>query len=83
MEHDDMESALKEYDSALNMFPNNLEMKFWTAVTLANNEKIEEASKIFKDIFNKDKNWRILAERLPKSELLTLSDDDLKRILSL
>ena len=83
MEHDDMESALKEYDSALNMFPNNLEMKFWTAVTIANNEKIEEASKIFKDIFNKDKNWRILAERLPKSELLTLSDDDLKRILSL
>ena len=83
MEHDDMESALKEYDSALNMFPNNLEMKFWTAVTLANNEKIEEASEIFKEVFNKDNNWRILAERLPKSELLTLSDDDLKRILSL
>ena len=83
MEHDDMESALKEYDSALNMFPNNLEMKFWTAVTLANNEKIEEASKIFKEVFNKDNNWRILAERLPKSELLTLSDDDLKKILSL
>ena len=83
MEHDDMESALKEYDSALNMFPNNLEMKFWTAVTWANNEKIEEASKIFKEVFNKDNNWRILAERLPKSELLTLSDDELKRILSL
>ncbi|MHA1472720.1 MAG: DUF1028 domain-containing protein [Promethearchaeota archaeon] len=83
MEHDDMESALKEYDSALNMFPNNLEMKFWTAVTLANNEKIEEAAKIFKEVFNKDNNWRTLAERLPKSELLTLSDDDLKKILSL
>ncbi len=83
MEHDDMESALKEYDSALIMFPNNLEMKFWTAVTLANNEKIEEASKVFKEVFNKDNNWRTLAERLPKSELLTLSDDDLKKILSL
>ena len=83
MEHDDMESALKEYDSALTMFPNDLEMKFWTAVTLANNEKIEEAAKIFKEVFNKDNNWRILTERLPKSELLTLSDEDLKRILSL
>ena len=83
MEHDDMAMALKEYDSALNMFPNNLEMKFWTAVTLANNQKIKEASKIFKEVFNKDNNWRLLAERLPKSELLTVSKDDLKKILSL
>ena len=83
MEHDDMGIALKEYDSALNMFPNNLEMKFWTAVTLANNQKIKEASKFFKKVFDKDNNWRLLAERLPKSELLTVSKDDLKTILSL
>ena len=83
MEHDDMESALNQYDSALNMFPNNLEMKFWTAVTLANNEKIKEACEIFKQVFNKDNNWRLLAERLPESELLTVSKDDLKKILSL
>ncbi len=83
MEHDDMESALKEYDSALKMFPNNLEMKFWTAVTLINNQKIKEASKIFKEVFNKDNNWRLLAERLPESDLLTVSKDDLKKILSL
>ncbi len=82
MEHDDMKSALKEYDSALKMFPNNLEMKFWAAVTLANNQKIEEASKIFKEVFNKDHNWRLLAERLPKSDLLTVSKEDLKKILS-
>jgi len=83
MEHHDMETALKEYDSALNMFPNNLEMKFWTAVTLANNQKIKEASKFFKKVFDKDNNWRLLAERLPESELLTVSKDDLKTILSL
>jgi len=82
MEHDDMKSALKEYDFALKMFPNNLEMKFWAAVTLANNQKIEEASKIFKEVFNKDHNWRLLAERLPKSDLLTVSKEDLKKILS-
>ena len=83
MEHDDMKSSLNEYDSALNMFPDNMEMKFWVAVTLSNNKKIEEASKIFKEVFHKNNNWRILAERLPKSELLTVSKDDLKKILSL
>ena len=41
MEHNDMKTALNEYDSALNLFPDNLEMKFWTAVTLANNQKME------------------------------------------
>jgi uncharacterized Ntn-hydrolase superfamily protein len=83
MEHHDMKAALKEYDSALNIIPNNLEMKFWTAVTLANNQKIKEASKFFKKVFDKDNNWRLLAERLPESDLLTVSKDDLKKILSL
>jgi len=83
MEHDDMESALKEYDSALNMFPDNLEMKFWTAVTLVNNQKIKEASIIFKKVFDKDNNWRLLAERLPESDLLTVSKEDMENILSL
>jgi uncharacterized Ntn-hydrolase superfamily protein len=83
MEHHDMKAALKEYDSALNIIPNNLEMKFWTAVTLANNQKIKEALKFFKKVFDKDNNWRLLAERLPESDLLTVSKDDLKKILSL
>jgi uncharacterized Ntn-hydrolase superfamily protein len=83
MEHHNMKAALKEYDSALNITPNNLEMKFWTAVTLANNQKIKEASKFFKKVFDKDNNWRLLAERLPESDLLTVSKDDLKKILSL
>ena len=83
IEHNDMETALKEYDSALKMFPENLEMQFWTAISLANNQKIEEASKIFKKVFNKDNNWRLLAERLPESDLLTVSKEDLKKILSL
>jgi len=83
MEHSDMETALKEYDTALEMFPQNLEMKFWTAVTLANNQKISEALKLFKEAFEKDENWRLLAERLPKSDLLNVTDEELNKILDL
>jgi uncharacterized Ntn-hydrolase superfamily protein len=83
IEHNDMENALKEYDSALNMFPENLEMKFWTAVSLANKQKLKEASQLFKTIFTKDNNWRLLAERLPKSGLLNLTKKELEDILSL
>jgi len=83
MEHSDMETALNEYDSALEMFPKNLEMKFWTAVTLANNQMITKALELFKEVFDYDKNWRTLAERLPKSDLLDVSKEELEKILSL
>ena len=83
MEHSDMKTALNEYDTALNLFPKNLEMKFWTAVTLANNQKIEKALELFKVVFDTDNNWRLLAERLPKSDLLSVSEEDLKKILAI
>jgi hypothetical protein len=78
-----MKIALKEYDAALNLFPKNLEMKFWTAVTLANNQKTKKALELFKEVFDVDNNWRLLAERLPKSELLTVSKELLEKILTL
>ena len=83
IEHNDMEKALNEYDSALNLFPENLEMKFWTAVSLANNQKLKEASELFKTIFIKDNNWRLLTKRLPESGLLNLNKKELEDILSL
>jgi len=83
IEHSDMENALKEYDSALNLFPENLEMKFWTAVSLANNQKLKEASELFKTIFTIDNNWRLLTKRLPESGLLNLTKKELEDILSL
>jgi predicted Zn-dependent protease len=83
MEHNDMKTALKEYDSALNLFPKNLEMKFWTALTLANNQKTKKALELFKVVFDADNNWRLLAERIPKSDLLNVSSKELEDILSL
>ena len=83
MEHSDMETALKEYDAALDMFPDSLEMKFWTAVTLANNQKTTKALELFKEVFDSDNNWRLLAERLPKSDLLNVSKEELKKIITL
>lgn len=79
----DMEKALKEYGAAEKLFPKNLEMKYWKAIALANNNRLKEAIPIFKDIFKADENWRELTKRLPKSGILNLSDSDLKKILDL
>jgi hypothetical protein len=62
------------------MFPNNLEMKFWHAVTLVNNGKVEDALPIFKVVFDKDKNWKTLLLRLPNAGLLNVNEHQLKQI---
>jgi uncharacterized Ntn-hydrolase superfamily protein len=82
-EKGDINKALEEYNTAIEMCPDNLEMKYWTAVSLANSKKLDDALPIFKDVFKKDNNWRLLTERLPEVELLKLKKEDLNKILSL
>jgi tetratricopeptide (TPR) repeat protein len=83
VEHQDMEAALREYGAAEKMFPGNLEMKYWKAVALANNGRMEEALPIFEYVFDRDHHWRELTRRLPASGLLMLSDPELQTILKL
>ncbi len=81
VEKNDMKLAMDEYNAAMKMFPENLEMKYWTAVTLANTGKIEKALPMFKEIFSKDKNWKELTKRLPAVGLLSVDENNLKKIL--
>lgn len=83
VEKGNMELALKEYSTAEKMFPKNMEMKFWRAVTLANNGNVDESLPIFKEVFSANKNWRTLTPRLVPIGLLNVDEKDLQRILSL
>lgn len=83
VEHQDMEAALSEYGAAEAMFPENLEMKYWKAIALANKGRMDEALPIFHYVFERDSNWKELSSRLPASGLLTVPDSDLQTILDL
>jgi uncharacterized Ntn-hydrolase superfamily protein len=80
-EKNDMELAMKEYRTAMHMFPQNLEMQYWTAITLANNKKLKDAKALLQKIYKKDSNWRELTRRLPKVNLLMVSEKDLKELI--
>lgn len=82
IEHNDMALAMKEYSIAEEMFPDNLEMKFWHAVTLANIGELEKSLPIFKEVFSKDESWKVLTPKLIGNEMLTVSQEDLAKILS-
>lgn len=82
MEAEDVDKALEEYGSAMKLFPDNLEMQYWTAVALANSGRMEEAKPIFKSIFEKDKNWKEMTKRLPASGLLNISEKELELLIN-
>ena len=81
IEKNDMKLAMEEYGAAMKMFPENLEMKYWTAITLANNKKVKEAAVMLQKIYKQDGNWRELTRRLPKVNLLTVSDAEYKELI--
>ncbi|WP_456376762.1 DUF1028 domain-containing protein [Lutibacter sp.] len=83
VEHNNFKLAKEHYKNAQKLNPDNLEMKYWYAVTLANNGEMKEAKSIFKKVFKQNKNWKELIPRLVKSKLLLVSKKQLKRILKL
>lgn len=81
VEKNDMQDALKQYGNAMKLFPENLEMKYWTAVALANSGRMDEALPMFGEIFSKDENWKEMTRRLPASGLLTVSEEEMQKIM--
>ncbi len=81
VEKNDMETAMQQYNAAMKMFPANVEMKFWTAITLANSKQVNKALPLLKQVFATNKNWKELTRRLPAVGLLNVSESDLKKIL--
>lgn len=80
-EKGNMKLAMDEYNTAMQMFPENLEMKYWTAVSLANTGEVEKSLPMFKEIFLIDANWKELTKRLVPVGLLTVDEINLKKIL--
>ena len=78
----DEEKALKEYSAAEKMFPDNIEMKYWHAVSLVNMGKLEDSLPIFKIVFEQDSNWIELTKRIVPNGLLKVDQTILDKIIS-
>jgi uncharacterized Ntn-hydrolase superfamily protein len=81
VEKGNMPKAMAEYSAAEKLFPANLEMQYWHAITLANNHGVAQAAKMLKKIYAIDPNWRELTKRLPKVDQLTVTPAELKQLL--
>jgi len=79
MEKNDVETALKEYGEAMKLAGDNVEIAFWSALTLALKGKVDQALPIFKKVFLEDRNWVEVLKRLSKAGMIP--DDDTGRAL--
>ena len=79
----DMPSAMREYNAARELMPEQVELQFWTALTLANVGEQKKADTLFKEVFHAEPIWRIIMPRLAAVGLVTVSAAELERILKL
>ena len=82
MEKNEMDSALQEYSAATKLYPENPELPFWTAVTLAQTGELQKALSIFKDVFSRNGNLRELVPRIVQAGFLTVEQNVLQEILA-
>jgi uncharacterized Ntn-hydrolase superfamily protein len=80
LESGDIEAALAEYGRAEALQPDNLEMKFWHAVSLVNAGRVDAAMPVFATIFKGGEQWRALLPRLARAGLLEADAAVLQRI---
>jgi uncharacterized Ntn-hydrolase superfamily protein len=82
MEQNEMKMALQEYSAAAKFYPENPELPFWTAVTLAQTGELQKALPIFNDVFSRNKNLRELIPRIVRAGFLTNEQKVLQQILA-
>jgi uncharacterized Ntn-hydrolase superfamily protein len=81
-EKQDWDCATREYGAAERILPEQVEIVFWHAVTLANKGRVEEALPLFQRVFAREPKWAELVARLPAAELLPANPELLQRIQS-
>jgi thioredoxin-like negative regulator of GroEL len=81
LEADDVDGALAHYGQAEALAPDNLEMKFWHAVSLVNAGRVDDAMPLFATVFRQDRDWQTLLPRLAAEELVNADPATLSRIM--
>jgi uncharacterized Ntn-hydrolase superfamily protein len=83
VEKGEFDKALKEYAAAARIAPDIVELQFWQAVTLHSAGRVEEAHRLFKQVFEKEPIWVNVVPRLVPLGLLPDDPEVLKNITDL
>ena len=71
VEKGNVDAAVEHYTNATRIAPDNIEMIYWGAVSLAGAGRVDETIPMFKRTFAADAAWKELTQRLVPAGLLT------------
>ncbi len=83
LEANDIEGAMAHYGQAEMLAPDNLEMKFWHAVSLVNAGRADKAMPLFATVFRQDRDWQVLLPRLAEEGLVNVDPATLSHIVNI
>jgi len=83
VEKGDLQLATEEYNAAAELLPDNLEVQYWAAVTLATGDRVDQALPIFRRVFAADADWIELTRRLFKPGVIALDSNAFHRVFFL
>jgi uncharacterized Ntn-hydrolase superfamily protein len=78
----DVDGALGAYAAAAGLQPDNVEIRYWQAVTAAGAGRLDEALPIFREVFARERRWHVLTPRLRAAGLLPDDPEMLAAILA-
>jgi uncharacterized Ntn-hydrolase superfamily protein len=82
LEAEDGEGALREYGEARRLYPDSQEIRFWSAVSMVNAGKLEQALPVFAELFGAHPNWATLLERIYRLGLLKTDRHSYRRVVA-
>ena len=72
-----------EYEKASDLYPENPELPYWSAVTLVGLGDLDKALPIFSKVFKKEPRLKMMTPRIVDAGLLPKDDKILKLIMEL
>jgi uncharacterized Ntn-hydrolase superfamily protein len=82
LEAADGRRAEREYGEALRLYPDSEEIRFWSAVSLANAGRLDRALRAFAELFGSHPNWRVLLKRIHDLGLLKTDRETCQRLIA-
>ncbi len=82
IDSNNFDAAQREYETAEKLYPENPEMKFWHAISLINENRMNDAAPILRGIITLDSNWASLLPNLQKVGLIKTDANSFKSLLT-
>jgi uncharacterized Ntn-hydrolase superfamily protein len=78
----DIDAGDREYQRAQALSPHNVEFSFWHGIAMLRSGRVDDAIRILRPVFARDRNWATLAMRMIGSQFLSDDADTIRDALA-